>query len=95
MFFTNETFQIWENALALDLYKLRKVVFKFFPDFEESKKYLENKQNKLNLPTFRSKNVSLHLKNEFLCNYFIHFNESKFMSTELNRISLIRKFCPI
>jgi len=50
-FFINETFQIWEKALALDLYKLRLVVFKFFPDFEEPKKYLENKQNKLNLPT--------------------------------------------
>jgi len=35
------------------------------------------------------------LKIEFLCNHFIILNESKFMLSKLNSISLIRKFGPI
>ncbi len=55
---------------------------------------------KLHFPTFFTnfdqKRVCLPFKKiEFLCNHFINLNESKFMLSKLNSISLIRKFGPI
>ncbi len=39
--------------------------------------------------------TNVFLKVKFLCNYFINLNESKVMLSELNSISLIKRFCPI